>query len=84
MTATTTTIESEIEAYDAMRLELEAKHMGKWVLVHSGRLVSVHDTFEQTAQDAATRFGRDLGLIRQVGAPQFTLPASVMFHPVYA
>lgn len=66
-----------------MQQELEEKHMGKWVLFHSDALVGVYESFESTAQDAVQRFGRGPYLIRQVGASSLTLPASVMYRPVY-
>ena len=81
--STMTEIDKEIEAYEGMRQDLEAKHMGKWVLVSEGKLVDVYDSFEATAEDAVSRFGRGPYLIRQVGAPPVTLPASVMYHPDY-
>ena len=77
-------VESEIQAYEAMSRELEQKHMGKWVLVHDGKLVAVFDSFELAAEDAVQRFGRGPYLIRQVGAPPITLPASVMYGLSYA
>ena len=77
-------VDSEIEAYNAMLGELEQKHMGKWVLVHDGKLVAVFDYFESAAEDAVKRFGRGPYLIRQVGAPPITLPASVMYGLCYA
>lgn len=76
-------MKSNIEAYQAMQQELEDKHMGKWVLFHSNALIAVYDSFEKTAEDAVKRFGRGPYLIRQIGAPSVTLPASVMFRPVY-
>lgn len=76
-------VKDEIAAYDKMRQELEEKHMGKWVLFHEGKLVSVFDSFEATAEHAVATFGRGPYLIRQVGASAVTLPASVMFRPVY-
>jgi hypothetical protein len=77
-------IDAEIAAYSRMRQELEEKHMGKWVLFYQGKLVSVYESFDDTATDAVARFGRGPYLIRQVGAPSVTLPASVMFPLVYA
>ena len=76
-------IDAEIAAYERMREDLEAHHMGKWVLVHSGELIAVFDSFETAAEEAVRRFGRGLCLIRQVGAPPVSLPASVMYHPAY-
>jgi hypothetical protein len=72
-------IDTEIKAYEKMQPELEAHHMGKWVLLHDGKLVNVYDTFELATEDAVRKFGRGPFLIRQVGAPPVTLPASVMY-----
>jgi hypothetical protein len=74
-------IDQEISAYEAMREGLEREHMGKWVLVHNGELVAVFDSFELAAEDSVRRFGRGPCLLRQVGAPPVSLPASVMYHP---
>ena len=74
-------IDQEIAAYEAMRDGLE-EHMLKWVLLFDRKLVAVYDSFEQAANDAVTRFGAGPYLIRQVGAAQMTLPASVIYRPV--
>jgi hypothetical protein len=76
-------VDTEIAAYEKMQPELEEKHMGKWVLLHEGKLISVYDSFDDAANDAVARFGRGPYLIRQVGAPAITLPASVLFRPSY-
>ena len=73
-------VKDEIAAYEKMRDELEAQHMGKWVLFNDLELIGVYNSFEAVAEDAVRRFGRGPYLIRQVGAPPVTLPASVMFH----
>jgi hypothetical protein len=75
-------LSEEIAAYEQMRGDLEAKHLGKWVLVHDKTLVGIYDTFEAAADVAVRKFGRGPYLIRQIGAPPLTLPASVMYHPV--
>jgi hypothetical protein len=77
-------LDKDIAAYSTMQQELEEKQMGKWVLFHQAKFVSVYDSFDAAATDAVARFGRGPYLIRQVGAPAATLPASVMFNPVYA
>ena len=77
-------IDTEIAAYERMRPDLEVQHTGKWVLVHDGQLLKVFDDFEAAASDAVRSFGRGPYLIRQVGAPPVTLPASVMYHLQYA
>jgi hypothetical protein len=77
-------IDAEITAYEAMREKLESEHMGKWVLVRTGNLVGVYDSFDMAAADAVRQFGRGPYLIRQVGAPPVTLPASLMYPRTHA
>lgn len=77
-------LSEEIAAYEAMRADLEAKVLGKWVVVHDRALFGTFDTLEQAAEAAVAKFGRGPYLIRQVGAPSITLPASVLYNPVYA
>jgi hypothetical protein len=72
-------VDIEIEAFEKMRSALEAKHMGKWVLVKDRELIGLFEDFEAAAEEAVQRFGRGPYLIRQIGAPSVTLPASVMF-----
>jgi len=77
-------IDAEIKAYEAMREKLESEHMGKWVLVREGQLIGVFDSFDAAAEDAVRQFGRGPYLIRQIGAPPVTLPASVMYPRAHA
>jgi hypothetical protein len=77
-------IDTEITAYDAMREKLETEHMGKWVLVKESKLIALYDSFEAAAEDAVRKFGRGPYLIRQIGAPPVTLPASVMYPRTHA
>lgn len=76
-------IDKEIAAYEAMRSDLEAHQMGKWVLLYDSKLMGTYETFEKAAEDAVRRFGSGPYLIRQVGAPPVALPASLMYHPVH-
>ena len=76
-------LEREIQAYEAMKAELEKHHMGKWIVIHDGELVGAFDTLDAAATEAVRRFGRGPYLIRQVGAPPASLPASVLYRPVY-
>ena len=76
-------LDQEISAYEILKPELESHHMGKWVIVHNQKLVSICESFEQAAEEAVRKFGRGPYLIRQVGAPPVTLPASVMYHVGY-
>ena len=77
-------IDTEIEAYERIRPDLEVQHTGKWVLVHDGQLINTFNDFEAAASEAVRSFGRGPYLIRQVGAPPVTLPASVMYPLQYA
>lgn len=76
-------IDREISAYEAMQPDLEAHHMGEWAVVRGEELVGTYPSFEVAASNAVTRFGRGPYLIRQIGAPPVTLPASVMYIPVH-
>jgi hypothetical protein len=76
-------IDSEIAAYEKFRSDLEAHHMGDWIVIKGGELIGIYTSFETAASEAVSRFGRGPYLIRQVGAPPVTLPASVMYNPVH-
>ena len=73
-------IDKEIAVYETMREDLEAHHMGEWIVIRDGKLIGTYASFENAASDAVSRFGRGPYLIRQVGAPPITLPASVMYN----
>jgi hypothetical protein len=77
-------LKDEIAAYETMRADLEAKFLGKWALVHDRVLVGTFDAFDDAAREAVHKFGRGPYLIRQIGAPPISLPASVMYRPVHA
>jgi hypothetical protein len=77
-------LKSEIAAYERIKRDLEAKYLGKWVVVHDEKVHAVFDTFEAAAASAVKNFGRGPYLIRQVGAPPITLPASVMYRVINA
>ena len=73
-------LDQEIAAFERMSEELEAHHMGKWVLIHDLELMDVYESLESVAEDAVRRFGRGPYLIRQVGAPPVVLPAAMMYR----
>jgi hypothetical protein len=77
-------LDDNIAAYDAMVKELETRILGKWVLIRTSKLIAEYESFEAAAEDAVRQFGRGPYLIRQVGAPPVTLPASVMWPLDYA
>ena len=80
MGTATIELDRDIAAYDAMRADLENRSMGEWVVVHSEQLQGVFPSLEQAAEFAVAKFGRGPYLIRQIGSPPVTLPASVMFR----
>ena len=76
-------LSDEIAAYEAMQSDLESTHLGEWALVHDRQLIGTYKSFDLAARDAVHRFGRGPYLIRQIGAAELTLPASVMHAPVH-
>ena len=74
-------LRNEIAAYEEMRADLEAEHLGKWALVHNEELTGIFESFEQAAETAVEQFGRGPYLIREIGQAPVTLPASVLYHP---
>ena len=73
-------LESEIARYGSMREELEREHMSEWALIHDNALIGTYRTFEDAGTEAVKRFGRGPYLIRKIGAPPMTLPASVLYR----
>ena len=39
-------IKTEIAAYKKMQRDLEAKHLGKWVVVHDKQLIGVYESLQ--------------------------------------
>ena len=72
-------IDREIAVYEAMRLDLEKNHWGKWVVLHNGKLAGTYASFEGAADDAMQRFSRGSYLIREVGEGPITLPALALY-----
>jgi hypothetical protein len=77
-----TNLSDEIDAYESVRGDLEAKYLGKWAVFHDRELVDTYDCFENAAANAVRRFGRGPYLIRQVGAQSVSLPVSILYNPV--
>lgn len=75
-----TDLDREIAAYDKLRADLENQHMGDWIIVFDEKLIGVFSSFDDAAKEAVQKFGRGPYLIRQVGAPPITMPASVVYH----
>ncbi len=77
-------LQEDIATFDAMRNELETKHLGKWVLIHDRKFIGSFKKFDDAAHEAVRRFGRGPYLIREVGAASISLPASVMYRVEHA
>jgi hypothetical protein len=73
----------ELDAFEQQKPHLEQTYMGKFVVIKDGKLIGAWDTLDAAAQEAVARFGRGPYLIRQVGAPPPSLPASVMFREMH-
>jgi hypothetical protein len=72
-------IKDEIRAFEAMQHDLEAKYVGRWILIHGGKLIGDFTDFEEAADHALARFGRGPYLIRKVGEEPSPLPISVVY-----
>jgi len=72
-------LQNEIAAFKKLQPELEANHMGRWVLIHQRQLVGHYASFDAAADEAVQRFGRGPFLIRRVGAKPVALPASLAY-----
>ena len=81
-TDTSPGLQKELAAYEEIRDWLETDHFGQWVVVFNAELVDTFESFQDAASEAVQRFGRGPYLIRQVGEPPITLPASVLYQPV--
>ena len=73
-------LEAEIARYESMRTELERCHDGEWVVVYDDEFVGTFESFEKAGAEAVKRFGRGPYLIRKIGAPPATIPASVQYR----
>ncbi|MYE00957.1 MAG: hypothetical protein F4Y03_06695 [Alphaproteobacteria bacterium] len=68
------TLEQNIAAYERMQDQLEAEHMGQWVVVHNQQLIDAFDNFQDAADLVIEKVGPGY-LLRQVGRPPTRLPA---------
>lgn len=73
-------LDKDLAAFETKRADLEAHGNLKWAVFHDAKLIGLYDSFDVAAAEAVSRFGRGPYLIRQVGAPEFTMPASVAYR----
>lgn len=78
-------LEREYAIFNGRKEQLEAEHHLEWVVIHEDEFVGTFKDFEDAAVEAIRRFGRGVRyLIKQIGAPPFRLPASILYRPVHA
>ena len=71
---------ARLAAYDEMRPELEAEHLGKWVIVRNRELVDIYETFETQPRPPLPGLARGPYHIREVGDKRvFQLPPALAF-----
>jgi hypothetical protein len=73
-------IKDEIAAFETMQAQLEAEHMGEWVLMKDRQLIGLFPSFETAAAEGLRLFGRATCLVREIGAEPIRLPVSVIYH----
>ena len=78
------TLTENITAYEKLQSVLEADKLGKWVIFYDGTLEGEFDDFPEAIEFAVERWGRGPYLIREVGRPPFTVPASVQYRRIDA
>ena len=78
------TLGENITAYEGMQHILEADKFGKWVVFFDGKLRGEFSEFHEAVEFAVAKWGRGPYLVRQVGRPPFTVPASVQYRRTYA
>lgn len=74
----------ETALYERRKAEFEREHRWEWVVIHGDDVVGFYTDFQDAAEAAVERFGRGPYLLRQIGVPKQALPASVLYHPIYA
>ncbi|MCY4580039.1 MAG: hypothetical protein OXD31_13470 [Chloroflexi bacterium] len=77
-------LEREYAVFNRMKEQLKDEHHLEWVVIHEDEFVGTFKDFEDAAVTAIKRFGYGPYLIKQIGAPPFRLPASILYRPVYA
>ncbi|MCH9023647.1 MAG: hypothetical protein IID32_12930, partial [Planctomycetes bacterium] len=73
----TSDLERNIQAYEAMEIDLFKHHTNQWVVFHDGELMDTFDTLDDAATEALRQFGRGPYLIRQVTIAPLLTAANV-------
>lgn len=72
-------LDENIEAYEGQREELEKYYKGKYIIFYNKERVGTFDSFNFTARNAISRFGRGPYLIRQVGQGEIRPSSAIIF-----
>jgi len=72
-------LSQEYAAYEAKREELEAAHMGKYVLIKRDEVVGTFDSLDDALRIAVKRFGRGPYLIEEIGLPQAETASPIFY-----
>ena len=71
-------LDIELAAYRQEETQLAFLHPGKWVVFKGATRVAIHDSFNEAAEDAVSKFGRGPYLIRRIGEPPIVMPVSAI------
>ena len=74
----------EIDLYEKLKSQLEEEHRLEWVVIHGQDVVGFYGDFQEAAGAAVGQFGRGPYLIKEVGAPEVSIPLSFSTRPMHA
>ena len=60
-------LETNRKAYEEIREEMEREHIGKFILMHDGKIVSIHSDSGDAYSDGCEKFGLGNFSIESVG-----------------
>lgn len=72
-------LDREVARFKAIPPEELAANAGRWVVIVGDEVTGFFESFSHAAGHAARRFGRGPYLIREIGAVEVVLPASVVY-----
>lgn len=74
---------AETDLYKQRMEQFVQEHNREWVVIHKKEIAGFYQDFQEAAANAIQRFGRGPYLIKQIGAPQTSMPQSVFTRPMY-
>ena len=71
-------LEQEITHFNQTKKELEAAHMGEWVVICGSSIIGIYGELSDAARDAEVKCGSEQFLLRRVGfGDETAFPISV-------